>query len=105
MSRTEKGTFAPKFEEKKKLRTIRLTDNTWKKLQERANELSVTRTDVIESMEWNVNRTILAEINRFIETESDSRGLNQHKKDFSIETRDWKKLKKFKQLIEQKLNQ
>jgi hypothetical protein len=48
---------------------------------------------------------MLVMLEEFVEAESESHGLNQHRKGFSIETRDWKKFKKFKKLVEQKLSQ
>ena len=42
--------FTPKFEESKKLRSVRLTDTAWDALDRIASEHGVTRTDLLE--EW-----------------------------------------------------
>jgi len=49
-SRDKKGHFANKGEEKREVRSIRLTDSTWKKLGELATEQGITRADLIEEM-------------------------------------------------------
>jgi hypothetical protein len=52
-SRDKKGHFANKGEEKREVRSVRLTDSTWKKLGELANERGITRADLIEEMATN----------------------------------------------------
>ena len=42
--------FTQKFEETKKLRSVRLTDTAWNALEAIASERGVTRTDLLE--EW-----------------------------------------------------
>ncbi|AFZ43625.1 hypothetical protein PCC7418_1434 [Halothece sp. PCC 7418] len=48
--RGNKGRFILKGDIPRKVRSIRLTDSTWKKLGEWANQQNVTRADIIE--EW-----------------------------------------------------
>lgn len=48
--RNKSGKFLPKSEEMRKVRSIRLTDSTWEKLGDLANERSITRADLLE--EW-----------------------------------------------------
>jgi predicted DNA-binding ribbon-helix-helix protein len=45
--------FIQKFDESKKLRSIRLTDTAWNALQRLAEEQGVTRTDLLE--QWSRN--------------------------------------------------
>jgi hypothetical protein len=52
-SRNKKGHFVNKGEEKREVRSIRLTESTWKKLGEMANKRSITRADLIEEMTTN----------------------------------------------------
>ncbi len=49
-SRGERGRFAPKSDENREVRSLRLTDTTWEKLGELAASRSITRSDLIE--EW-----------------------------------------------------
>lgn len=49
-SRDRQGKFASKGEEKREVRTVRLTDSTWEKLGEVANKRCITRADLIEEM-------------------------------------------------------
>jgi macrodomain Ter protein organizer (MatP/YcbG family) len=49
-SRDKKGHFANKGEEKREVRSIRLTDSAWQKLGELATERGITRADFIEEM-------------------------------------------------------
>jgi hypothetical protein len=49
-SRDKKGHFANKGEEKREVRSIRLTDSTWEKLGELATKRGITRADLIEEM-------------------------------------------------------
>lgn len=46
--RNEAGKFSAKSNENRQVRSIRLTDVTWNALGELANELSITRADLIE---------------------------------------------------------
>lgn len=48
--RKEGGRFAPKSAEHREVRSLRLTDATWKKLGELADSRGITRADLIE--EW-----------------------------------------------------
>ena len=48
--RNELGKFLSKSEEMREVRSIRLTNTTWNKLGELANERGITRADLIE--EW-----------------------------------------------------
>lgn len=48
--RTEQGKFAPKSEEPRQVRSIRLTDTTWQKLGFAADKRRITRADLIEQM-------------------------------------------------------
>jgi predicted DNA-binding ribbon-helix-helix protein len=48
--RNEVGQFSAKGEERREVRSIRLTDSAWEKLGNIANERSITRADLIEDM-------------------------------------------------------
>jgi hypothetical protein len=48
--RTEQGKFAPKSEEPRHVRSIRLTDKAWKKMGFAAEKRRITRADLIEQM-------------------------------------------------------
>ena len=48
--RTEQGKFAPKSEEYRQVRSIRLTDKTWQKIGFVADKRCITRADLIEQM-------------------------------------------------------
>jgi macrodomain Ter protein organizer (MatP/YcbG family) len=48
--RTEEGKFAPKSEEPRHVRSIRLTDITWEKIGFAADKRRITRADLIEQM-------------------------------------------------------
>ncbi len=48
--RTEEGKFAPKSEEPRHVRSIRLTDKTWEKIGYAANKRRITRADLVEQM-------------------------------------------------------
>ena len=48
--RTEEGKFAPKSEEPRHVRSIRLTDTTWKKIGFAADKRRITRADLVEQM-------------------------------------------------------
>ena len=55
--RNRKGQFENKSETKRKVRSIRATDEVWKKLEIIANQQSITRVDLLEKM-VNNNRVI-----------------------------------------------
>lgn len=46
----EKGKFIFKGEEERKVRTVRLTDSTWNKLELIAKQRCITRTELIEEL-------------------------------------------------------
>jgi predicted DNA-binding ribbon-helix-helix protein len=48
--RNEVGQFSAKGEERREVRSIRLTDSTWEKLGNIADERGITRADLIEDM-------------------------------------------------------
>jgi hypothetical protein len=48
--RTEGGKFAPKSDEPRHVRSIRLTDTAWKVLGEAAEQRSITRADLLEKL-------------------------------------------------------
>lgn len=49
-SRGDRGRFAPKSDENREVRSIRLTDSTWQKLGEVADLRCITRADLIEQL-------------------------------------------------------
>lgn len=104
MDRTEKGTFTEKFiGEPKKLRSIRLTDTAWDKLEEIAENLSITRTDFIELIArqyQSEEKIALTLLDRFIEQESqrDRKG-NQYGTDLKPKARTWDKFNQFKEWV------
>lgn len=51
--RTESGKFAPKSDEYRQVRSIRLTDKTWEKMGHAAEAHRITRADLIEQMAEN----------------------------------------------------
>jgi hypothetical protein len=48
--RTEGGKFAPKSDEHRQVRSIRLTNSTWEVLGAIAQERSITRADLLEQL-------------------------------------------------------
>lgn len=48
--RTEEGKFAPKSEEPRYVRSIRLTNKTWEKIGYAADKRRITRADLVEQM-------------------------------------------------------
>lgn len=48
--RTEGGKFAPKSNEPRHVRTIRLTNTTWEKMGSMADKRRITRADLVEQM-------------------------------------------------------
>ena len=48
--RTEEGKFAPKSEEPRHVRSIRLTDTTWEKIGFAADKRRITWADLVEQM-------------------------------------------------------
>ena len=48
--RNEVGQFSTKGEERREVRSIRLTDSAWEKLGNIADERGITRADLIENM-------------------------------------------------------
>lgn len=62
--RTQSGKFAAKSDEPRRVRSLRLTDSVWEKLEQLANEKStserrITRADLIE--EWMQNDHVIQE--------------------------------------------
>lgn len=105
MVRTERGTFDRKFDESKKLRSIKLTDTAWDNLEKIALASGISRTDVIEQWtreEATKQQIFLEAINTFIEDQRrhHKANSNQFKKEFSLDTRDWRKFREFKELAE-----
>lgn len=112
MNRTDDGKFTQKFDgDPKVLRSIRLTDTAWSKLQETASKLCLTRTDFIELFVRNYRtdeEIILTAIDQYINSQLTQSGGNQHRKkgeSLNIEnSRDWKKLRQFRKWIENQNN-
>ena len=48
--RDKKGRFDKKSDAGRKVRSIRVTDETWEKFGEMANQQSITRADLLEQM-------------------------------------------------------
>ncbi len=48
--RTEGGKFAPKSDEPRDVRSIRLTNTTWEKIGYAADKRRITRADLVEQM-------------------------------------------------------
>lgn len=48
--RSQEGKFAPKSDEPRSVRTMRLTDTVWTKLGEMAESRGITRADLIEQI-------------------------------------------------------
>lgn len=106
------GQFAPKLGEEKKLRSLRLTDTAWNKLQEKADRLAVTKTDIIEQLAREENQQqviidksrapyVLAVLERFIEYRCSEYGKNNAQKgEFSTDGSRWYYLNEFKKWIE-----
>lgn len=49
-SRNKQGQFAPKSDEIRRVRSVRVTDTTWEQLGAMAEERGITRADLLE--EW-----------------------------------------------------
>jgi hypothetical protein len=50
--RGEKGTFQQVSDEKRQVRSVRLTDSTWESLKVKAESLNLTVGDLLESIDW-----------------------------------------------------
>lgn len=48
--RSENGKFVQKSDEPRQIRSLRLTDTTWKKLGELADKKNITKADLIEEI-------------------------------------------------------
>jgi hypothetical protein len=106
--RNNAGTgFGQKYDEPKFLRSMKLTDYAWDKLQQLAAEQGTSRTDIIEEFTRasSPNQLIIEAIDKFIESEALEYGKNpsQRQKPFNTDSRDWTKLKKLRKLLEDNL--
>lgn len=51
-TRNEEGKFTKKSNESREVRSLRLTDSTWEALGQVAQAKNFTRSDLLESMNW-----------------------------------------------------
>lgn len=105
LNRNEHGKFTTSDYGSKTLRSMRLSDQAWNLLGEKAEEQSKSRTDLIEEFARNKNdeqAIIMQALERFIEYKKADFGSNpaQRGKEFNTNTRAWDALREFKNLIE-----
>ncbi|WP_375470997.1 hypothetical protein [uncultured Nostoc sp.] len=101
----EAGKFAAKDYGQKELRSMRLSNEAWELLGEKAASEGRSRTDLIEELargKADEQTIILKALKAFIERQEGDYGSNpaQKGKSFSTSTRDWSFLNKFTKLIE-----
>lgn len=101
----EAGKFATKDYKAKELRSMRLSNEAWELLGEKANNEGISRTDIVEELargKADERAIILKAIIAFVERQESEYGANpaQKGKQFNSSTRDWSYLNKFAKLIE-----
>ena len=105
MNRDDDGKFLTRYDEPKVLRSMKLTDTAWQALKEIGDENCISRTDVIERFVRANNshqKVILKALDTFIEdAKIDYKSSNNpmQKGEFKF-SRDWTKLLKFRDIIE-----
>lgn len=101
--RDEKGNFMPSNYGAKQLRSVRLSDEAWRLLEEKGIAQSKTRTDVIEELARGSDEQVIIvkAIEAFIKLRAEEFGENvaQRGKEFSTKTRDWSAFNKFMDLV------
>jgi hypothetical protein len=104
IERTDNGTFAQKSFGEKKLRSMKLSDYAWDKLEKIGQATDSSRTDVIEKFtrgDNNEQEIILKALEKFIEGKQADWGSNPSQKgEFSTKSRSWDIFNQFKKLIE-----
>ena len=104
MERTENGTFAPKEFGQKKLRSMKLSDYAWNKLEAIAIETESSRTDVIENFTRSNNseqEIVIKALEAFLKTKEADWGSNPSQKgEFNSNSRTWDIFNQFKKLVE-----
>lgn len=103
VNRDDNGKFLTRYDQRKTLRSIKLTDYAWQRLKELGDRDVISRTDVIERFTRNNKSSesvILEALDKFIEYKRLDWGNNPMQRgEFSTQSRTWDKLKEFKELI------
>ncbi|HYX19062.1 MAG TPA: hypothetical protein VE944_32870 [Nostoc sp.] len=106
LNRDDSGQFAPKGQEKKPMRSMRLSDEDWEALGVKASQQGKSRTELIEefiSGKADQQSAVMKAIEAFIEWQREDYGRNgaQKGKDFNMSSRSWDYFNKFYKLIEE----
>jgi predicted DNA-binding protein len=103
-ARADNGKFQSSDYGAKSMRSMRLSDEAWQLLEDKAKLTGKTRTDIIEELarEGKEQQIIIKAIKAFIEYQESEYGINpsQKGKEFSTSTRNWAAFNKFRELIE-----
>ncbi len=104
LERTGNGTFSPKEFEGKKLRSMKLSDYAWDKLEALGEINSCSRTEIIEKFtrgENNEQEIVLKALEKFIASKQAAWGNNPSQKgEFNPNSRTWDIFNQFKKLVE-----
>ena len=105
LNRDESGQFAPKGQDKKPMRSMRISENDWEALGLKASEQGKSRTELIEELaqgKIDEQAIILKALKAFVARQASEYGSNnaQKGKQFSKNSRSWDYLNKFANLIE-----
>lgn len=106
LNRDESGQFAPKGQDKKPMRSMRLSEEDWEALGAKASEQRKSRTELIEELaqgKIDERAAVLRAIKAFIERQAEDFGANgmQKNKQFSTSARGWDYFNKFYNLIKE----
>jgi uncharacterized protein (DUF1778 family) len=101
-SRADNGKFQASDYGAKSMRSMRLSDEAWQLLEDRAKATGKTRTDIIEELARSSNEQVIITkaLSVFIELQKQEYGDNpsQKGKEFNRNTRNWAAFNKFMQL-------
>lgn len=106
LNRDDSGQFAPKGQEKKPMRSMRLSDEDWEALGAKAAEQGKSRTEIIEELaqgKIDERAAVLKALKAFIEWQREDYGNNgaQKGKQFNMSSRSWDYFNKFYKLIKE----
>jgi hypothetical protein len=106
LNRDKSGQFAPKGQDKKPMRSMRLSDEDWEALGAKASEQGKSRTEIIEELasgKIDEKAAVLKALKAFIERQAEDFGTNgaQKGKSFNTSSRSWDYFNKFYNLIKQ----
>jgi hypothetical protein len=103
IERTQNGTFSHKEFEGKKLRSMKLSDYAWDKLEALGEENQCSRTEIIEHFTRSGSseqEIVLKAIEKFIATKQSDWGNNPSQKgEFNPNSRTWDVFNQFKKFV------